>query len=92
MPEMYPAILKGDRLEWTGEFPGPDLRGRVLAVEVAIIGDVPADDSANADHRRRRATAALERLAARGTFAEIEDPVAWQRESRQDRPLPGRDS
>jgi hypothetical protein len=34
---------------------------------------------------------ALERLAARNAFAEIEDPVAWQREIREDRPLPGRE-
>lgn len=33
----------------------------------------------------------LERLAAHYPFAEIEDPVAWQREVRQDRPLPGRE-
>ena len=31
-------------------------------------------------------------LAARGTaFQDIKDPVAWQREIRQDRPLPGRE-
>jgi hypothetical protein len=30
-------------------------------------------------------------IAARGTaFQDIKDPVAWQREIRQDRPLPGR--
>jgi hypothetical protein len=92
MPETYPAILNGDRLEWTGEPPGPDPQGRALAVEVAILGDVPVDDPADLEDRSRRAIAALERLAARGTFAEIEDPVAWQREVRQDRPLPGRES
>lgn len=31
-------------------------------------------------------------IAARGTaFQDIDDPVAWQKEIRQDRPLPGRD-
>ena len=34
---------------------------------------------------------ALKRLRALGTFVEIDDPVAWQRELRTDRPLPGRD-
>jgi antitoxin (DNA-binding transcriptional repressor) of toxin-antitoxin stability system len=33
----------------------------------------------------------LERLAAHHSFGEIEDPVAWQREVRQDRPLPDRE-
>ena len=33
----------------------------------------------------------LEELAARDAFSEIADPAAWQRDLRQDRPLPGRD-
>lgn len=33
----------------------------------------------------------FEKLAKSGTFADIDDPVAWQREIRKDRPLPGRD-
>jgi hypothetical protein len=33
----------------------------------------------------------LDQLSARGTaFKEIENPVAWQKDIRQDRPLPGR--
>jgi hypothetical protein len=34
---------------------------------------------------------ALEQLAHLNAFAEIDDPVEWQRELRRDRPLPGRD-
>jgi hypothetical protein len=34
--------------------------------------------------------AALRQLRQMGTFKEITDPVAWQREIRKDRPLPGR--
>ena len=37
--------------------------------------------------RRARALAALERLAARGGIRSIPDPVAWQREMRQDQRL-----
>jgi hypothetical protein len=37
------------------------------------------------------ALAALRKLREMGTFKEIADPVAWQREIRQDRPLHGRD-
>ncbi|MCC3432260.1 MAG: hypothetical protein JGK08_20250 [Microcoleus sp. PH2017_04_SCI_O_A] len=33
----------------------------------------------------------LEKIAASNVFADIIDPVEWQRELRQDRPLPGRD-
>lgn len=34
---------------------------------------------------------ALERLRELNPFRDIEDPVAWQREIRTDRPLPGRE-
>ena len=34
---------------------------------------------------------AIEDLAALGGIKSIPDPVAWQREMRKDRPLPGRD-
>jgi hypothetical protein len=40
---------------------------------------------------RVAALAALKRLRSRGTFREVSDPVAWQREIRNDRPLPGRE-
>lgn len=35
--------------------------------------------------------AVLSQLAAAGGIRSIPDPLAWQREIRQDRPLPGRD-
>ena len=37
-----------------------------------------------------KAVAALREIAKRGGTG-IKDPVAWQREIRKDRPLPGRD-
>lgn len=38
-----------------------------------------------------KAVEILDELAARGTaFREMTDPVAWQKDIRQDRPLPGR--
>lgn len=40
--------------------------------------------------RHDRLTAALAQAVALNPFAEIVDPVAWQREQRQDRSLPGR--
>lgn len=32
----------------------------------------------------------MEEMAAVNAFSSIKDPVAWQREQRKDRPLPGR--
>ncbi len=34
----------------------------------------------------------LDKLAKMRVFADIKDPVAWQRQIRKDRPLPGRDA
>ena len=42
--------------------------------------------------RGKRIKAALQRLAELNTFADIKDPVEWQRQIRKDRPLPGRES
>lgn len=41
--------------------------------------------------RRQRLADALENAAALNPYREISDPVAWQREQREDRPLPERD-
>lgn len=41
--------------------------------------------------RRDRLTAALAQAVALNPFAEVVDPVVWQRKQRQDRSLPGRD-
>ncbi len=35
---------------------------------------------------------ALRSLQKSGAFSDIKDPVAWQREIRKDRPLPGREA
>lgn len=41
--------------------------------------------------RRQRLAEALENAAAHNPYREINDPVAWQREQRADRPLPERE-
>lgn len=41
--------------------------------------------------RGKRLAEALRQLRAANPFADIADPVAWQHEIRQDRPLPGRE-
>ena len=43
------------------------------------------------EERKKRLKKAFETLAELGTFADITDPVEWQRQIRKDRPLPGRD-
>lgn len=43
------------------------------------------------DFRRQKIIKILEKIAASNVFADISNPVEWQRDLRQDRPLPGRD-
>ena len=52
----------------------------------------PLDHAAEQEPSGAKVVRLMEQIAARGTaFREIEDPAAWQREIRQDRPLPGRE-
>jgi transcriptional regulator of met regulon len=44
-----------------------------------------------AEFRRQRTVEILEKIAANNVCNNINDPVEWQRELRQDRSLPGRD-
>jgi hypothetical protein len=83
------AILEPDA-DGTLHLPLPlDLRKS----RVRVTATLEADDvgQSNEGSTREAAIAALKRLRARGTFREISDPVAWQREIRRDRPLPGRE-
>ncbi len=86
----YRAVLKGDHLEWRGEIPPEIAKERAVPVDVTIQRDERFSSSRAANAGERMA-AALEKLAASQAVASIEDPVAWQREVRRDRPLPGRD-
>jgi uncharacterized protein YfaS (alpha-2-macroglobulin family) len=81
------AILEADA-DGTLHLPLPEeLRKSKLQVTATIqaVRD-PSERPTKED-----AVAALRKLRELGTFKEIADPVAWQREMRQDRPLPGRD-
>lgn len=66
-------------IEAADELPEGPSRYVVLAVTPEMIA------------RREKAFEALRRLHDRNHYRDIEDPVAWQREIRKDRPLPGRE-
>jgi len=50
-----------------------------------------ADALLTEEQRRQKIGDCLTQLAQRNPFFEIEDPVAWQREIRKDKPLLGRE-
>jgi len=88
MLKTYKARLKGERLEWSGEVPLAASQEADVLVTV-----LPPLELAEGERRERGAgmAAALREIAARGGIRSIPDPVAWQREIREDRPLPGRE-
>ncbi len=85
MRRAYKAILHGDRVEWLDGAPDTDgpVPVYVTVSDVMVSDDSPIEAKSTFD--------LLQALADIGAFAEIEDPVAWQREIRKDRPLPSRD-
>ena len=85
MERTYMAVLYKGRLEWMGTHPEID-PDRQIEVKVVI-----SEDQATWPVDNRKAVAALRALAEQGGIESIKDPVAWQREIRRDRPLPGRD-
>jgi hypothetical protein len=79
----YPAILRAGSLDW-GDDPPPLPPGDV-PVHVTLLTPTsrPAGGPAMA--------AALEALAAAGGLSSFGDPSEWQRDTRAERPLQGRD-
>jgi hypothetical protein len=89
MLETYPATIRDNQIEWDAEPPKDLGSGQSIRVHVTLLEKVAAVPTSE---QGQRMAAALERLAANGTGVGPADPAAWERESREDRPLPGRDA
>lgn len=85
MKQVFKAILNGDRVEWLDGAPESD---GPIQVYISVT-EVKRDD--DTEPGQKSIVELFQALADSGAFADIEDPVAWQREQRKDRPLPGRD-
>ena len=87
MLETYKATIHGHTIEWDGNGPDELKDGQEPKVKVIVESGektLPKSDG-------KKMAEALAKIAARGGVKSIPDPVAWQREIRKDRPLPGRD-
>ena len=83
------AILEADA-DGTLHLPLPaELRGGKIRVEVKMEAVERSDVSE--EQRKRELLEIMERIRARNPFKDITDPVAWQREMREDVVLPGRE-
>jgi hypothetical protein len=87
MLQTFRATLRGDLLEWGEEAQRLSEDDRPVQVLVTILEEKPIQEG---NGRGQQMAAVLEKLAQAQAFAGI-DPVAWQRDVRQDRELPGRD-
>jgi hypothetical protein len=89
MLNTYKAILRGNHLEWNEEAPDHLAQEDAVVVYVTILDEavVPSEVT----QQGHRMAAALEQLAAVNALADVTDPIAWEREMRQDRPLPDRE-
>jgi hypothetical protein len=80
------AILEADE-DGTLHLPlPPELRNSKVRVTATLEAEPEPETK-----ERRTPLEALKELRKLGTFKGIDDPVAWQRAQRRDRPLPGRD-
>ena len=86
----YRAVLHGDRLEWRGE--EPEKLPSDLGVEVFVTFLSDSDSPAIARARGAAMAAALERFAAAGGPKSFGDAAEWERQTRGERALPGRES
>src|SRR5262245_30790967 len=84
----YPAILRSNQVEWVADGPGPIPPGQAVRVYVTLL-DPPVVESTPGQGQRM--AAALEKLAAGPASDQLSDPLGWERETRQDRPLPNRE-
>ncbi|MEK7249055.1 MAG: hypothetical protein AAB209_01400 [Bacteroidota bacterium] len=86
----YEAILKGNEVEWLGEMPDAVRTKKPVYVEIVLLEESAQHPRTQSDPKAM--FAALEKIARMGGVKSIPDPVVWQRETRKDRPLPGRES
>jgi hypothetical protein len=88
MLQTYKGILRGNCIEWRESAPVSPNPEQPMTVLVTIL-DEPVIEKSSATGQEM--TSILEQLADIGAFAEISDPVVWEREQRQERSLPGRE-
>jgi hypothetical protein len=83
MLKSYDGILRGDRIDWMKDRPPSD---RSVQVRVTVL-----DENASHGDRGKRMAAALEELAQRGGVQSVPEASEWQRQTRREPTLPGRE-
>ncbi len=86
MLSTYKAVLKNKQVEWLDEIPA-QLNRLTVSVYVTVIEELPVKKP---ELPSQKMVDILQKIADNGGPG-IDDPIAWQRELRQDRPLPERE-
>lgn len=89
----YTAVIRHDPVEhhdYVEWISGKPRTNEPLEVEIFTWEDKSDLNRLKSNSDMKKAAAALREIAKMGGTG-IKDPVAWQREIRKDRPLPGRD-
>lgn len=89
MLNTYKARVDGEHIDWIGKKPVGLTRGRKVTVEVSLLDDTRSPSTLK--QQGETLALILENLALTNPFSDIADPVAWERELRTDRKLPGRE-
>jgi hypothetical protein len=82
----YKATLHGSHIDWTDERPNAVITDQDIEVLITILSEREQAPDTN-ERRGERMVECLEKIAQTGGITGIADPVAWQRELRQDRQL-----
>jgi len=83
------ATVQGDKLHWLDSPDDLLPANQPVPVLVTILN---GQSDVSAEEQARRRVAALQKLAALNALSTVSDPAQWQRETRDDRPLPDRDA
>lgn len=83
----YPATLRAGQLKWGEDGSLQALGNEPVPVHVILVRQPARPADANA-----AMLAALEAAAAAGAADVFGDPIVWQRETRIDRVMPGREA
>lgn len=87
----YHATLTDDQLQWRKEKPAHIAQGKAVEVYVTILEENPVSDISQSDTQGQRMADVLEQLARLQSSSLPPDPAVWERETRIDRTLPGRE-
>lgn len=89
MLQTYKARLHGTHIEWLGEIPSDLHDGQDVHITLLDENPILAQKPPS---KGQQMASILKELATLNTACSIEDPVAWQREIRADKPLADREN